>query len=312
MGVLDEPSQRYQTNSNDVSFIEPYECPEPVVPETEVLSDQNGQTDHNDQNDPSVQNDEILRAGMLTRAMAKELGAASAHERLFIDFISEEEPKKISEEIQHLGWVDAMQDKLNQFARNKVWTLVPAPYGKTIIGSKWIKQSERGLDLNGKTVNETQYRGMIESLMYLTVPKRYSQSWSVWLKKQQSVAMSLAKAEYVVGVGCCANILWMKSQLTDYVIIYEKVPIFCDNTSAIAISNNPVMHSRTKHIDIRYHFIRDHILKGVNFTFLSHSISTCWYLHQPMDEPTFKRLIVELGMLNIDSKLEASVLIEEN
>ncbi|GKB01565.1 retrovirus-related pol polyprotein from transposon TNT 1-94 [Tanacetum coccineum] len=389
MGVLDEPSQRYQTNSNDVSFIEPYECPEPVVPETEVLSDQNGQTDHNDQNDPSVQNDEILRAGMLTRAMAKELGAASAHERLFIDFISEEEPKKISEEIQHLGWVDAMQDKLNQFARNKVWTLVPAPYGKTIIGSKWandfptiikldkalygLKQASRawyetlstfltehkfervktpmvppnklGPDLNGKTINETQYRGMIESLMYLTVSRpdiqfstclyaRYQanpkesyliavkgifrylkgtpRSWSMWLKKQQSVAMSSAEAEYVAAAGCCANILWMKSQLTDYDIIYEKVPIFCDNTSAIAILNNPALHSRTKHIDIRYHFIRGHILKGVNFTFLSHSISTCWYLHQPMDEPTFKRLIVELGMLNIDSKLEASVLIEEN
>ncbi|GKB61839.1 hypothetical protein Tco_0918025, partial [Tanacetum coccineum] len=58
-----EPSQRYQTNSNDVSFIEPYECPEPVVLETEVSSNQNGQTDqndHNDQNDQSVQNNEIL------------------------------------------------------------------------------------------------------------------------------------------------------------------------------------------------------------------------------------------------------------
>nr|GEW55917.1 retrovirus-related Pol polyprotein from transposon TNT 1-94 [Tanacetum cinerariifolium] len=80
-------------------------------------------------------------------------------------------------------------------------------------------------------------------------------------KKQQSVAMSSAEAEYVAAAGCCANILWMKSQLTDYDIIYEKVPIFCDNTSAIAISNNPVLHSRTKHIDIRYHFVRDHILK---------------------------------------------------
>ncbi|GJS48073.1 hypothetical protein Tco_0598194 [Tanacetum coccineum] len=55
-----EPSQRYQTNSNDVSFIEPYEYPEPVALETEVSSDQNNQTDHNDQNDQSVQNEEIL------------------------------------------------------------------------------------------------------------------------------------------------------------------------------------------------------------------------------------------------------------
>ncbi|GKA20568.1 retrovirus-related pol polyprotein from transposon TNT 1-94 [Tanacetum coccineum] len=73
-------------------------------------------------------------AGMLTRAMAKQLSVASAHECLFVDFFFEEEPKKVSEVVKHSGWVDAMQDELNQFARNKVWTLVPAPYGKTIIG----------------------------------------------------------------------------------------------------------------------------------------------------------------------------------
>nr|GEU96341.1 uncharacterized mitochondrial protein AtMg00810-like [Tanacetum cinerariifolium] len=59
------------------------------------------------------------RAGMLTRAMAKQLSAASAHECLFVDFLSEKEPKKVSEALKHPGWVDAMQDELNQFARNK-------------------------------------------------------------------------------------------------------------------------------------------------------------------------------------------------
>ncbi|GKF02318.1 retrovirus-related pol polyprotein from transposon TNT 1-94, partial [Tanacetum coccineum] len=82
-------------------------------------------------------------AGMLVRAMAKQLSAASAHECLFVDFLSEEEPKKVFEALKHLGWVDAMQDKLNQFARNKVWTLVPSPYGKTIIGSKWVFRNKR-------------------------------------------------------------------------------------------------------------------------------------------------------------------------
>nr|GFA06204.1 retrovirus-related Pol polyprotein from transposon TNT 1-94 [Tanacetum cinerariifolium] len=61
--------------------------------------------------------------------MAKELRAASAHECIFVDFLSEEEPKKVSKALQHPGWVDAMQEELNQFSRNKVWTLVPAPYG---------------------------------------------------------------------------------------------------------------------------------------------------------------------------------------
>ncbi|GJU57641.1 hypothetical protein Tco_1235407 [Tanacetum coccineum] len=135
--------------------------------------------------------------------------------------------------------------------------------------------------------------------------------WSA--KKQQSVAMYSAEAEYVDAVGSCANILWMKSQLTNYDFIYEKIPIFCDNTNAIAISNNPVLHSRTKHIDIKYHFIRDHILKGdIELYFIPTQYQLADIFTKPLDEPMFKRLIVELGMLNIDSKHEASAPTEEN
>ncbi|GKA97217.1 retrovirus-related pol polyprotein from transposon TNT 1-94 [Tanacetum coccineum] len=66
--------------------------------------------------------------------------------------------------------------------------------------------------------------------------------WSA--KKQSFMAMSSAEAEYVAAAGCCAQVLWIKSQLADYDVLYDKVPIFCDNTSAIAISNNPVLHQR--------------------------------------------------------------------
>ncbi|GKB28352.1 retrovirus-related pol polyprotein from transposon TNT 1-94, partial [Tanacetum coccineum] len=92
-------------------------------------------------------------SGMLTRARAKQLSAASAHECLFVDFLSEEDPRKVSKSLKHIGWVDAMQDELNQFARNKVWTLVPAPYGKTIIGSRWVfrnKRDETGIVIKNK------------------------------------------------------------------------------------------------------------------------------------------------------------------
>ncbi|GJZ17536.1 retrovirus-related pol polyprotein from transposon TNT 1-94 [Tanacetum coccineum] len=91
--------------------------------------------------------------GMLTRSMAKELSVASAHECLFVDFLSKEEPKKVSEALKHPGWVDSMQDELNQFARNKVWTLVPAPYYKTIIGLRWFfrnKRDETGIVIKNK------------------------------------------------------------------------------------------------------------------------------------------------------------------
>ncbi|GKA17164.1 retrovirus-related pol polyprotein from transposon TNT 1-94 [Tanacetum coccineum] len=73
---------------------------------------------------------------ILTRSMVVMFIAASASECLFADFLSKIEPKKVSDALKHLGWVDAMQEELNQFYRNKVWTLVPLPYEKIAIGSK--------------------------------------------------------------------------------------------------------------------------------------------------------------------------------
>ncbi|GJX31673.1 retrovirus-related pol polyprotein from transposon TNT 1-94 [Tanacetum coccineum] len=398
---------------------------------------------------PDVTQSHISNEQVLILSMAAKLTAASASECLFADFLSKIEPKKASEALKHPGWVDAMQEELNQFYTNKVWTLVPLPYAKTAIGSKWvfsnkkdehvermeaimiflafatymnfkvyqmdvksaflngkikeevyvkqppgfensefldyvckldkalyglkqapracyklceqfeklmtkkfkmsmmgeltyflglqIKQDDKGIsicqehysrnllkkyeisdsssvktlmvppnnlgpDLAGKPVNEISYRGMIRSLMYLTATRLDIQFSTVLCARYQSnpkeshltavkrILMYLKgtltlglyyskcsvfdrkgysdsdyagyEAEYVAVAGCCASILWMKSQLSDYDIHYKMVPIFCDNTSAIAISNNPVFYSRTKHIDIRYHFIRDHILKG--------------------------------------------------
>ncbi|GJV12877.1 hypothetical protein Tco_1354418 [Tanacetum coccineum] len=83
--------------------------------------------------------------------------------------------------------------------------------------------------------------------------------WSA--KKQSLVAMSSAQVEYVVVVGCCAKVLWIKSHFADYDVLYDKVPIFCDNTSVIAISNNPVLHSRIKHIDISNVLFSDLVVK---------------------------------------------------
>ena len=77
-------------------------------------------------------------------------------------------------------------------------------------------------------------------------------SWAC--KKQACVALSTAEAEYIAAGSCCAQILWLKHQLEDYGISLNNIPLLCDNTSAINISKNPVMHSRTKHIEIRHHF----------------------------------------------------------
>ncbi|GJY69273.1 retrovirus-related pol polyprotein from transposon TNT 1-94 [Tanacetum coccineum] len=85
-------------------------------------------------------------------------------------------------------------------------------------------------------------------------------SWSS--KRQKSTAISSTKAEYIAMSGCCAQILWMRSQLTDYGLGFNKIPMYCDNKSAIALSCNNVQHSRSKHIDIRFHFIKEHVENG--------------------------------------------------
>ncbi|GJV12694.1 retrovirus-related pol polyprotein from transposon TNT 1-94 [Tanacetum coccineum] len=313
-------------------------------------------------------------AGITTRSRVRDLDAASAHECLYINFLSEMEPKKLIEALKEEGWIIAMQQELNQFERNKVWTLVPKPhegidYEETFAPvarleaimiflayvaymSFMVYQMDvKSAFLNGKILEEVyvqqplgfetsefpnhvckldkalyglkqalehgqpvkiKYQANLKESHLVAVKRIFRKSslrgcqilggklvcWSA--KKQNFVAMSSAKAKYVVVAGCCAQVLWIKSQLADYDVLYDKVPIFYDNTSAIAISNNPVLHSRTKHIDIRYHFIRDHILKWyIELYFVPTNLQLADIFTKPLVEPSFTRLVAELGMLNI-------------
>nr|GFA88341.1 Gag-Pol polyprotein [Tanacetum cinerariifolium] len=86
-------------------------------------------------------------------------------------------------------------------------------------------------------------------------------SWSS--KKQKSTAISRIEAEYITLSGCCAQILWMRSQLTDYGFPFNKNLLNCDNKSAITLCCNNVQHLRAKHIDIRYRFIKEQVENGI-------------------------------------------------
>ena len=92
----------------------------------------------------------------------------------------------------------------------------------------------------------------------------------------------------------------MGTQLKDYGFHYNQIPIYCDFESAIAISCNPVQHSRTKHIDIRYHFIKDHVERGtIELYFVSTEFQLADLFTKPLDEKRFNFLISKLGMLNL-------------
>ncbi|WVZ52570.1 LOW QUALITY PROTEIN: hypothetical protein U9M48_003618, partial [Paspalum notatum var. saurae] len=82
-------------------------------------------------------------------------------------------------------------------------------------------------------------------------------SWS-----SRNVSLSTTEAEYIATASCCSQLLWMKATLSDFGLRFGKIPLLVDSTSAISVAKNPVLHSRTKHIDVRFHFLRDHYEKG--------------------------------------------------
>ncbi|WVZ70884.1 hypothetical protein U9M48_019514 [Paspalum notatum var. saurae] len=109
-------------------------------------------------------------------------------------------------------------------------------------------------------------------------------------RKQSSVATSTCETEYV------AAILWMLATLRDYGLTYGRIPILCNSSSAISVAKNPVLHSRTKHIDVRYHFLRDNYQKGmIDIVKVASENQVADILTKPLDLETFARLRGELG-----------------
>ncbi|GJU33455.1 retrovirus-related pol polyprotein from transposon TNT 1-94 [Tanacetum coccineum] len=135
-----------------------------------------------------------------------------------------------------------------------------------------VHQSPRGIFISGKLV-----------------------SWSS--KKQDCTAISTAEAKYVSLSACCAQVIWMRTQLLDYGIKYNQIPMYCDSKSAIAISCNPVQHSKTKHIDIRYHFIKEHVERGtVEIYFVGTEYQLADLFTKALPKERFEYLVHRIGM----------------
>nr|GEX53707.1 hypothetical protein [Tanacetum cinerariifolium] len=210
------------------------------------------------------------------------------------------------------------------------------------VDTPMVKKSKLDEDTEGKTVDPSHYHGMIGTLLYLTArtvnrglwylkdssialtafadadhagcqDTRRSTSGSMqfvgdrlvsWSsKRQKSVAISSTKAKYIALSGCCAQVLWMRSQLTDYGIGFNKIPMYCDNKSVIALCCNNVQHFRPKHIDIRFHFINEHVENGViELYFVNTEYQLADIFTKALDRDKIKFLINKLGMRSFTSE----------
>jgi len=124
-------------------------------------------------------------------------------------------------------------------------------------------------------------------------------SWQC--KKQVTVSTSTAEAEYIAASSCCSQVIWMQHQLLDYGLNFFNTPIKCDNEAAVCIVKNPVQHSKTKHIDIRMHFIRDcYDRKLVNIEKVHTDDNFADLFTKAFDRARFEFLVESLGMINFD------------
>ncbi|GJS77688.1 retrovirus-related pol polyprotein from transposon TNT 1-94 [Tanacetum coccineum] len=154
------------------------------------------------------------------------------------------------------------------------------------IGTPMATKPKLDADLSGEPVDQTDYRSKIRYHSHGTLVsegtgfeltafldadhascvdthKSTSGGTQFLGDKLDCTAMSSAEAEYVALSASCAQVMWMRTQLQDYGFNYNKIPLYCDSQSAIAISCNPVQHSRTKHIHTRYHFIKEQVENGI-------------------------------------------------
>nr|GEW75574.1 copia protein [Tanacetum cinerariifolium] len=155
-------------------------------------------------------------------------------------------------------------------------------------------------DKQCESVDSAKYRGIIDSLLYLTSPSgicTFVGCLTYWFSKKQT-ALAISTTEYVSARKTCQQALWMKQALIDYDVRLDDVPIMCDNKGAIDLSKNPVQHSRTKHIKIRHHLLRDNIQKGhISIEKVPSVDNIADILTKSLKRGSFNYLRIGLGMM---------------
>nr|GEZ99089.1 integrase, catalytic region, zinc finger, CCHC-type, peptidase aspartic, catalytic [Tanacetum cinerariifolium] len=276
VSAVDAPNQRqhYTTPLNNHTTPAPT-CQVPSLAPTVTSSENINKAETYAEND-QVADDEFIN--IFSTPVQDQRGTSSRHEELYqfdrLD-VWELVDRPLCTNVINWKWLwKNKRDEENTIIRNNlVWWLTDMRKRKELI----LKNLSHPL-LGWKPKKCTSINQMVLLIRiiltkFIDSRRRYMDSNKLqgrggdklisWpSKKQDCTSMSFAKAEYVSLSACCAQVLWMRTQLTDYGFHFDKIPMYCDSKAAIAISCNPVQHSRTKHIDVRYHFIKEKVEKG--------------------------------------------------
>nr|GEW40183.1 integrase, catalytic region, zinc finger, CCHC-type, peptidase aspartic, catalytic [Tanacetum cinerariifolium] len=226
---------------------------------------------------------------------------------MFALTMSRTEHKNIKESMADSAWIESMQEELHQFDRLDVWELVDRPLCKNEgvdfeesfvpvaqLEAVWLfitYAAHKSFTVYQMDVKTTFLYGPLKEEVYVNKPDGFVDPYhpdKVYrLKKAYPCGLHfnvLAKAEYVSLSTCCAQVLWMRTQLIDYGFHFDKIPMYCDTKAAIAISCNPVQHLCAKHNDVRYHFIKEKVKKGTKSVLQPRSI----YIKEMMRDKDLK------------------------
>nr|GEU92195.1 retrovirus-related Pol polyprotein from transposon TNT 1-94 [Tanacetum cinerariifolium] len=240
---------------------------------------------------------------------------------MFALTMSTDESKNIKEAMADSAWIEAIQEELHQFDRlqwslkeevyvaqpegfvdpdhpEKVYRLRKALYGLKQAPRAWYDKLSKFLKSKDFT-KDADHAGCIDTrkTTYEGIQFLCDKLVSWMSKKQDCTTMSSAEAEYVALSASCAQVMWMRTQLQDYGLNYNKIPLYYDSQSAIAISCILVQHSRTKHIHTPYHFIKEQVENGIiELYFVRTEYQLANMFTKALPEDRFKYLVRRIGM----------------
>eukprot|EP00253_Pinus_taeda_P005995 PITA_05995 len=180
-----------------------------------------------------------------------------------------------------------MDEELEQIEKNNTWELAPRPKDKNVIGTKWIFKDK--LNENGEVIRNKAR----------LVCKGYAQQEGIDFKENFA---PVARIEAIRMFLALSSFQKFKTLQDFQITCTPPISILCDNTSAISISKNPVMHSKTKHILIKYHFLREQVLEQkIKLEYVPSMEQVADILTKPLPRETFEYLRKKLGVVDASS-----------